>query len=110
MRRWAKWALGGLLAAHLLALYWPRVDVEGPVSDTDKLAHLALFGAPALAAVLVLRRPWWMVAGLAVHAPVSEWLQASLLPDRSGDPADALADLLGVLLGAVVGWAIRRRW
>lgn len=98
-----------LLAGHLLALYWPRVEIEGLPQDSDKLAHALLFGLPAVAAALVLRRPAWLLAPLAVHAPVSEWLQASVLPHRSGDVRDALADLAGVLVGAVVGQALRRR-
>jgi VanZ family protein len=100
-----------LLAAHLLALYWPRVDLAGMPPDSDKLGHALLFGLPALAALLTLARRWAGVAvgALTVHAPVSEWLQAAVLPSRSGDLRDAVADLVGVLAGAVIGWAWARR-
>ena len=70
------------------------------------------FGVPT---VLVLRawpRRWALVGLLALHAPVSELVQHFLLPNRSGDPWDAVADLGGVVLGvtlAVVGRR-RRRW
>ncbi len=99
-----------LLAGHLLALYWPRIDLPGATpSGSDKFAHVLLFALPTIAALLALRRPWPVVTALAVHAPLSEWLQASVLPHRSGDPADAAADLLGVLVGAGVGWWLRAR-
>ncbi|HMT89928.1 MAG TPA: hypothetical protein PKC73_09845 [Dermatophilaceae bacterium] len=49
------------------------------------------------------------VGGFAVHAPLSELVQAQFLPGRSGDPRDALFDVVGVGLGAVVGVLLRRR-
>lgn len=108
--RWVSWAFWGLLMAHLAALYWPRIDVPGAPPNSDKLAHLLLFGVPVAMAILALRRPWPVVAALALHAPVSEWLQATLLPHRSGDARDALADLVGVAIGVVVGLIVRRGW
>lgn len=99
------------MVVHLLALYWPRVEVGGLPQDSDKLGHALLFGLPALASVLAWPRPWAKVAvaALAVHAPLSEWLQAGLLPLRSGDPRDAVADLVGVLVGTLAGLAWSRR-
>ena len=38
----------------------------------------------------------WVLALLALHAPVSEVVQATLLPSRDGDVWDAVADLTGV--------------
>ncbi|MEO6412486.1 MAG: VanZ family protein [Pedococcus sp.] len=100
-----------LLAAHLAALYWPRVDVQGPVTWTDKVVHVLLFLAPTVAGLLADLRPAYVVGLLALHAPVSELVQHYLLPNRSGDPWDAVADLSGVVLGVtsvVVGRALRR--
>jgi len=100
-----------LLVAHLAALYWPRVDLQGPVTWSDKVAHLLLFLAPTVAGLLAGVRPAYLVALLALHAPVSELLQHYLLPHRSGDAWDAVADLSGVVLGVtsvVVGRALRR--
>jgi VanZ family protein len=101
-----------LAVAHLAALYWPRVEIEGPVAWTDKVAHVLLFALPTLAGLLAGVRPAYVVAAFALHAPVSELAQHYLLPHRSGDPWDALADAAGVVLGVtvfVVGRA-RRRW
>ena len=82
----------------------------------DKVVHAVLFGLLA-AAVL-----WWwpragrrpsrtaagVLAGLAVYAVGSEVVQDVLLAERSGDPLDVLADLVGA--GLVVGsWWVRRR-
>jgi hypothetical protein len=100
-----------LLAAHLAALYWPRVDLQGPVTWTDKAVHVLLFLAPTVAGLLAGVRPAYLVGLLALHAPVSELVQHYLLPNRSGDPWDAVADLSGVVLGVtsvVVGRALRR--
>ncbi|GAA4723847.1 hypothetical protein GCM10025782_22270 [Pedococcus ginsenosidimutans] len=98
---------------HLAAIYWPRVDVVGPVPWTDKVVHVLLFGVPTVL-LLVARptrlHPALVVGALALHAPVSELLQHYLLPHRSGDPWDAVADLGGVVLGVTLAVVGRRRW
>ncbi|MGV1008984.1 MAG: VanZ family protein [Dermatophilaceae bacterium] len=106
-----RWQLGFafVLAAHLLALYWPRVDLAGAPQDSDKLAHVLLFGVPTFVGVVGFRR-WWPALLLALHAPVSELVQAGWLPGRSGDVRDAMADLVGVAAGSVLALvALRRR-
>jgi len=101
-----------VLVLHLAALYWPRVDLTGPVQWSDKVVHALLFAVPVIVAARVLHG--WRGAALllALHAPVSEVVQHYVLPHRSGDPLDAVADLLGVALGATVAWwwASRRVW
>ena len=100
-----------VLVAHLAALYWPRVDIVGPVTWSDKVMHVLLFLAPTVAGLLAGVRPAYLVGLLALHAPVSELLQHYLLPNRSGDAWDAVADFGGVVLGVtavVVGRALRR--
>ena len=87
---------------HLLALYGPSVGIEGPVSWTDKVVHLFLFAAPTYAVALALRSVATAVVLFAVHAPVSEAAQHLLLPHRSGDVWDAVLDLAGVGLAAVL--------
>lgn len=101
-----------LVVVQLLALYWPRVTVQGPVTWTDKVVHLLLFLVPTVSGLLAGIRPAYLVTAMAVHAPVSELVQHFLLPNRSGDPWDAVLDLTGVALAVgvfVVGRA-RRRW
>jgi hypothetical protein len=110
--RASAWAFGVLVVAHLAALYWPRVGIEGPVTWSDKVLHVALFALPAAAGLLAGFRPAVVLVPLALHAPVSEALQHLVLPNRSGDPADVVADLVGVVLGATVGMVgrARARW
>lgn len=103
-------ALGAAVAvlAHLVALYWPVVGVQGPVEWTDKVVHLAIFAVPTYAVGLALRLVAPVALVFAAHAPVSEWLQHVLLPNRSGDVWDAVLDLVGVAV-AVVLLVVRRR-
>ncbi|NNM46190.1 VanZ family protein [Knoellia sp. DB2414S] len=101
-----------LVVVQLLALYWPRVTVQGPVTWTDKVVHLLLFLVPTVSGLLAGIRPAYLVTAMAVHAPVSELVQHFLLPNRSGDAWDAVLDLTGVALAVgvfVVGRA-RRCW
>ena len=105
------WLFVVAVVAQVLAVYWPRVTVEGPVTWTDKVAHLLIFALPALTGMLAGMRPAVLLGALALHAPLSEAVQHWVLPDRSGDPGDALADLAGVVsraVGALV-WRTRRR-
>ncbi|MDV3222283.1 VanZ family protein [Intrasporangium sp.] len=111
-RRW--WVATAVLSltVHLLALYWPVVTVAGPVSWTDKAVHVLVFAIPTYAVGMVVARLWWAVTGFAAHALVSELSQHLLLPGRSGDPWDVVADLAGVALAAVALVVSRRvaRW
>jgi uncharacterized membrane protein HdeD (DUF308 family) len=100
------------VVAQLLVLYWPVVTVEGPVSWTDKVVHLLVFAVPTYAVGRALGSVRVAVVLFAIHAPVSELVQHTLLPGRSGDVWDAVLDLLGVALGgtALVVRARLRRW
>ena len=77
------WTFAVLVVAHLAALYWPRVSVEGPVVWSDKVMHV-LLRLPAAAGLLAGLRPAYLLVPLALHAPVSEALQHVVLPNRSG--------------------------
>ncbi|WP_035253761.1 VanZ family protein [Agrococcus lahaulensis] len=97
------------LVAQLVVLYVPDPpsDIPAP-AGSDKLVHFAVFAAPALLGVLAGLRPLWLGAALAAHAVLSEVVQHLLLPGRSGDAWDALADLAGVAVGLAAGWLARR--
>ena len=107
-RAWL-WLFVVVVTVHLAALYWPRVSVQGPVAWTDKVVHVTLFAVPALVGLLAGVRPAYLLVPLALHAPVSELLQHAVLPNRSGDVWDAVADLSGVLVGATIGMVSRTR-
>jgi hypothetical protein len=95
-------ALGVALAIQLVVVYSPAVLGGPAVPGLDKLVHVSVFAAPALAALMAGISVPWALGILAVHAPVSELIQHYALPTRSGDVFDMVADLGGVALGAVV--------
>lgn len=98
--------LAVLLAVQLLVLYVPSAPGGPEVSGLDKVVHAGIFGVPALLAGV--RRWWWVLVALAVHAPVSELLQAAVLPHRDGNAWDAVADLVGMAIGLLVAVVWRR--
>ncbi len=94
-----------MVLLSLYVLFTPRTGGDGLFHGSDKAVHLVLFG---LLAATTRWRFGAVTAGLlavAVYAPVSEVVQGLVLPTRSGDAWDVLADLLGV----AVGWTLARR-
>lgn len=96
----------GAVIIQGLALYWPR-GVETPAEvaglHLDKLAHIALFAFASWALLRVW--PAWLAVGLmVVQVVVSEGVQGMFLAERSADPWDAAADLVGIALG---WWFVR---
>ena len=84
----------------LVVLFAPTAPA-GPVGvvGVDKVVHGALFAALACTARWQFGgrlRVFLLVAGYAL---LSELIQALILPGRSGDPYDAVADLCGATLG-----------
>lgn len=90
------------LGVQLVLLYWPRAVSTGSGLPWDKLVHALVFGLVLWTGVRagIPTRPWLVVS--LVHAVLSEVLQGTLLPDRAGDPWDAVADVVGVLLAAAL--------
>ncbi|HYN57764.1 MAG TPA: hypothetical protein VES03_11260 [Motilibacterales bacterium] len=91
------------LMLQLAVLYAPRA----PVLDTgglpiDKLVHVVAFALPTAALIIAGLPRAWVIALMAVHAPLSEVVQGYLLEARSAEGADVVADLAGVALGALV--------
>ena len=93
------------VVVQLVVLYLPSGGGQQPFPGSDKVVHVLVFLVPVLVALLAGLRPAIVVGVFAVHAVVSETVQALFLPARSGDPADVLADLIGVTLG-VVAWRL----
>lgn len=108
-RVWPRWILALAVAVQLAVLYDPRVPSAGGLAGVpglDKVVHLVVFAAVMVVARRSGLRTWLVLALTVVHAPVSEILQATLLPHRSGDWHDVVADLCGCALG---WWLTRHR-
>jgi hypothetical protein len=91
------------LAVQCVVLYAPQAPGVSPFPSSDKVVHLTVFFVPVLIGLLAGLPPRLVVAVFAGHAVLSEVVQGVVLPDRSGDPVDAVADLAGVAL-AVLAW------
>ena len=90
------------LAVSAFVLLWPTPPGEPLFPYADKLAHVVVFLAVAWTgsrAGLPVRA---LGAGLLAYAVASEVIQETLLPDRSGDWTDVIADLAGTGLGLLV--------
>ncbi|WP_353953154.1 VanZ family protein [Knoellia sp. S7-12] len=110
LRRWSSVPAIAAVLFQLGVLYAPSGAGSAPFPNFDKLVHCAVFALPVFFAVLARLPMAPVIAVLAVHAPVSEFIQATLLPNRSGDPWDVVADLVGVTLGAAAArFALHRR-
>jgi VanZ family protein len=92
-----------VVAVHLAVLYWPRSPSSGGL-PVDKVVHAVVFGIVLWVAAQAGLRIWLVAALLAVHAVVSELIQHYLLTGRSGDPADSVADLAGVVIVTLFLW------
>jgi len=106
-------ASAAAVVAQQIGLYGP----SGPLQpswfpNADKVQHALGFAVPMFLVLLTSRiyaaragrtlRPLWVaaIAGVfAVNAVVSELVQARPGSGRSGDPADAVADLVGIGVG-----------
>jgi hypothetical protein len=104
--------LGLSLLLQLVVLYAPSAPGGPEVNGLDKVVHAGVFGAVVLTALLAGLPRRWVLGVLVLHAPVSEVVQATLLPSRDGDVWDAVADLTGVglALGAFLVIVRMRRW
>lgn len=97
-------AFVALVGFQVYALYVVTPGSGASLPYADKLAHAAMFATPAaLAAALRWR---WAILTLVVHAFVSEPLQGALTATRQPDAFDAVADLIGIVLGV----AAVRQW
>lgn len=102
--RWA--AFGAAVAVNLWTMYAP--SVPGPPSNLrlDLLGHAATFAALTFTGALAGIAPRVLLPLVALNAVGSELVQHLLLPDRTGDVADLVADAVGIALG----WAAFAAW
>lgn len=101
--------LGYLLAAYwtllFAATHMPPPDLSALPKDTDKLLHFVCYAGLACllglwrsaSGPLTLRSMGWVFVVVATYAVVDELLQIPI--NRKADTLDALADMVGALLG-----------
>jgi VanZ family protein len=82
----------------------------------DKLTHLVLFGVLSFLLLedstetTLPSRKWSHILIAISYGALIEWLQATVFIGRSGDIRDAIANLIGVLMGwGLHAWLKRRR-
>lgn len=103
------WLLAGCaVVVQLVVLYIPTAPGVPLFPGADKVVHVVVFALPVLLLLLAGAPSVPTLVVFAVHAGVSETVQAVVLPDRSGDPLDVVADLAGVALAWGI-WRIRSR-
>ncbi len=99
-------AFAAAVVLNLTALYWPsNVSSTVGIPQLDKGVHLLMFAALAWTGLRAWPRGRVLIPLLVAHAVLSEVAQAALLTQRSGDVADVLADLAGVVAGILLARA-----
>jgi VanZ family protein len=113
--RWLIWWL--YVAAWSTALLVPMpAGSEWKINDINvkflfaKTVHVSAYAVWAiLSAWLLVPRHlrWFLLAGMALHAPATEFLQ-TFVPGRTGNLRDVALDLIGICLGCLLSWRLWR--
>ncbi len=106
-RRALPWvAFAAAVGIQLWGLYAPSTP-DGPgIPGLDKVAHVGMFALAMATGAIAGLPPRILAAALLVHAGASELVQGALLPTRSGDAWDAVADAAGIGLGWLVAMPV----
>ncbi len=94
---------GGVVLVSLMVLFAPTAGGPQPFPYADKVVHLLLFAALAWSGRRAGVTVATLAAALVAYAVLGEVIQATVLPQRSGDWTDVAADLIGVAVGLVAG-------
>ncbi|MCF8503649.1 MAG: hypothetical protein K9G59_01935 [Caulobacter sp.] len=88
----------------------PTATIPGMFSLWDKIEHAgAYFGLTLLGAYAFPHRLVRLAISLLLGGIGVEVLQATMAFGRQGDPADALANTIGIVVGLLLALAIRER-
>ena len=103
-----------------LSLFNPPKTKLDPINNIDKIAHVCMYGGLELIiwfeylrshSVLNLKKIIvWAVIAPIVLGGIMELAQMYLTVKRSGEWSDLIADATGVLLGALIGCTLLKRW
>ncbi len=100
-----------LLVVSLVMFLMPAPE-PSPATPDDKVVHALTFATLALSGLWARVPLVPLGLGLLGYAVLTETLQATLPIDRHGDPLDAAADAVGVLVvlgAALLVTRLRRR-
>jgi VanZ family protein len=98
------WLFGWALCVALSLVHPPSLGVDLP--DGDKIGHFLAYGLLAAWAVWLFPSRRWQVAaalGLVALGVAMEFAQGALTSDRMMDWRDAVADTIGIAVGARLG-------
>lgn len=103
-----------IAAILFLSLFNPPKTKLDPINGIDKIAHVCMYGGLELVIWIEYLRHHnnlnrIKILVLGIFAPIAlgglmEIAQIKLTQGRSGEWADLLADAIGVLLGAAIGY------
>ena len=98
------WSLGCLMLLTVIVLSLVRIEQPIQLENADKYEHLIAYGSLMFwwGMVQPARRRFWFLV-LPLLGVAMEFLQ-SVTPYRFMSWSDALANLLGVLLGSLLLW------
>ena len=111
-----KYPLSLLVIATILflSLFNPPKTQLDPIKGIDKIVHLCMYGGLELVIWIEYLRHhdnlnWVKILFLGILAPIAlggimEIAQMELTEKRSGEWLDLMADAIGVLIGAAVGY------
>lgn len=111
-----KYPLSLLIIATILflSLFNPPKTRLDDVSNIDKIAHVCMYGGLELVIWIEYLRHhsnlnWLRILLLGIIAPILlggllELAQMYITQQRSGEWADFIADSIGILIGAVIGY------
>ena len=111
-----KYPLSLLIIASILflSLFNPPKTILDDISNIDKIAHVCMYGGLELVIWIEYLRHhenlnWVKILVFGIIAPIAlgglmEIAQMKLTQGRSGEWADFIADSVGVLIGAAIGY------
>jgi VanZ family protein len=97
------------LAVTVAGTLTPAEDLP-PGLPPDVMLHIVGFGVPTLLAAISSRRGRGFLRAVAIIAlaAVASELAQVLIPGRTVSVLDLAANLVGMALGAALGWALQR--
>ena len=117
MKRFRVWDDGPVLAYMVLIFILSSIPMIKPpdlgLNAEDKIAHVLEYGVLGvlLARSALSRRPFsirllFTIFLIGTLYGISDEIHQKFVPNRFASPWDALADMIGVILGIIIYW----RW